>query len=160
VVKVLLIALGAVALLYLLVVPLIERVVPRRVLVGYWRVMNPRWMPTAGLFPGFAVIETTGHRTGKLHQVPVGGRLRADTFWFIAANGRQAHFVRNIEADPRVRVKVHGRWRQGTARLCPDDNVWKRLVRLNPLNSIFIRISGRELLTVRVDLDRSGASNS
>jgi deazaflavin-dependent oxidoreductase (nitroreductase family) len=143
----------ALALGYLVLVPILERIVPRRALVAYWRFMNPQWMPIAGLFPGFAVIETIGRRTGKAHQIPVGGRLKGNTFWFVAANGRKAHYVLNIEADPHVRVKTHGRWRTGVATLCPDDNVNQRLLRLNPTNSIFVRIAGTELLTVRVDLD-------
>lgn len=146
------IAAGAFAAFYLFVMPLLERVVPRRVLVAYWRIVNPLWIPCAGLFLGFGVVETTGRRTGRRHQVPVGGRLSGDTFWFVAANGHRSHHVKNIEADPQVRVRVHGRWREGTAHLCPDDNVRRRLMRMNPANSIFIAIAGREPLTVRVDL--------
>lgn len=152
-IRVIAIALGAVAALYLLIIPLLERVVPRRVLVGYWRISNPIWSKSSGLFPGFGVVETTGRRTGRKHQVPVGGRLTGDQFWFVAANSRQSHYVKNIEADPRVRIRVRGRWRQGTATLLPDDKIGRRLLRINPLNSIFIRIAGRDLLTVRVDLE-------
>lgn len=144
---------AAIAVVYLLVIPLLERVVPRSVLRAYWHAINPLWMPTAGLFPGFCIVETIGRRTGRRHRVPVGGRLSGDTFWFVAANGRKAHYVRNIETEPRVRVKVHGRWRDGIATTCPDDNARRRLLRLNPLNSIFISISGTELLTIRVDLE-------
>lgn len=142
---------AAVAIVYLVVIPLLERVVPPRVLRAYWHAINPLWMPTAGLLPGFGIVETIGRRTGRRHRVPVGGRLSGDSFWFVAANGRNADYVRNMEAEPRVRVKVRGRWRDGTAHLCADDNARRRLLRLNPLNSVFVSIAGRELLTVRID---------
>ena len=152
-IRIVAIALGAVAAIYLLIVPLLERVVPRRVLVAYWRVVNPLWSKSAGRFPGFGVVETTGRRTGRKHQVPVGGRLTGDQFWFVAANSHDSHYVKNIEADPRVRVRLRGRWRQGIATLLPDDKIGRRLLRINPMNSIFIRIAGKDLLTVRVDLE-------
>jgi deazaflavin-dependent oxidoreductase (nitroreductase family) len=81
--------------------------------------------------PGFGVVETVGRRTGLPRQVPVGGRLSGDTFWLVAGIGRRANYVRNIEANPRVRVKVHGRWRSGTAHLCPDDDPRKRMLRMS-----------------------------
>ncbi len=152
-IRIIAIAIGAVATLYLLIIPLLERVVPRRVLVAYWRISNPIWSKSAARFPGFGVVETTGRRTGRKHQVPVGGRLTGDKFWFVAANSRESHYVKNIEADRRVRVQLRGRWRRGTATLLPDDEIGRRLLRINPLNSIFIRIAGRDLLTVRVDLE-------
>jgi deazaflavin-dependent oxidoreductase (nitroreductase family) len=152
-VRILAIVAGTIATLYLLIIPLLERVVPRRVLVAYWRISNPIWSKSSGLFPGFGIVETTGRKTGRKHQVPVGGRLKGNQFWFVAANSRESHYVKNIEADPQVRLKVRGRWRQGTATLLPDDKIGRRLLRINPLNSIFIRIAGRNLLTVRVDLE-------
>jgi deazaflavin-dependent oxidoreductase (nitroreductase family) len=139
-----------------LAVAVFERFAPRRFVRGYQKyVGNPLQRNAAGLVPGFAVIETIGRRTGQLRRVPVGGALRGTTFWFVAGDARHAGYVRNIEADPRVRVKVHGRWRAGTAQLCPDDNPRMRLLRLNPLNSLFVWIAGTDLLTVRVDLERS-----
>jgi deazaflavin-dependent oxidoreductase (nitroreductase family) len=109
----------------------------------------------AGLVPGFGVLETIGRRSGHRHQVPVGGRLEDDAFWLVAGIGHRANYVRNIEADPRVRVKTCGRWRTGTAHLCPDDDASKRAMRINPSNGVFLRIANpaKDALTVRVDLD-------
>jgi len=39
------------------------------------------------------------------------------------------------------------------ARVLDDDKPGGRLWRLNPLNSLFVLISAKEPLTVRVDLD-------
>jgi deazaflavin-dependent oxidoreductase (nitroreductase family) len=97
-------------------------------------------------------METIGRRTGRQRRVPIGGGLRGNSFWLVAGDGRRSNYVRNIDVDPRVRLRVHGRWRTGTAHLL-DDDTRGRLLRLNPLNSLFISIAGTELLTIRVALD-------
>jgi hypothetical protein len=61
--------------------------------------------------------------------------------------------VLNIKANPKVRVRVHGRWRTGTAHLMPDDDAKARLRSLPGLNSAAVRLMGSDLLTIRVDLD-------
>lgn len=62
-------------------------------------------------------------------------------------------YVRNIKANPAVRVRVGGRWRTGTAHLLPDDDPVQRLGNLPRLNSAMVRLMGSDLLTIRVDLD-------
>ena len=71
---------------------------------------------------GWAILETTGRRSGKRRRNPVGNGLEVHTFWIVAERGRRAGYVRNIEANPRVRVKVGGRWRAGVAYPMPDDD--------------------------------------
>lgn len=128
-----------------------ERLVPRRVLRWYQKyVGNPLFRGSAGVVPGWAAIETIGRRTGKSHRVPVGGRLADDTYWLLAST--LAQYVRNIEKNPKVRVRVHGRWRDGVAHICPDDDPRRRLLRLNPVNGFFLWLAGTDLLTVRIDL--------
>ena len=103
---------------------------------------------------GYAVLTTTGRKSGKRRHTPVGNGLRGDTFWLIAEHGRHSDYVRNIVADPRVRVKVNGTWRSGTAHLMPEDDPRARQGTLDPLNAAIVRLVGTELLTVRIDLDR------
>ena len=45
----------------------------------------------------------------------MGNGLEGDTCWLVAAHGNQADYVRNLQANPRVRVKANGTWRAGTA---------------------------------------------
>jgi len=52
-------------------------------------------------------------------------------------------FVRNIEARPEVRVRVHGTWRDGHATVMYDENARRRLLKLNPINSAFLAIAAR-----------------
>jgi deazaflavin-dependent oxidoreductase (nitroreductase family) len=111
--------------------------------------------------PGDALLETIGRRSGEARVTPVCDGLEGDTFWLIAAHGRRANYMRNIEANPRVRVKMHGEWRAGTAHILDDDDPLKREELLSQGNlprRLCLRTSratSTELLTVRVDLDRS-----
>lgn len=135
---------------------LFERLAPRPWVVAFRRAMNPLYVPWAGVAPGWAVIETVGRRSGRRRLTPVGGRLSGDRYWLVAIDGRQAQYVRNIESDPEVRVRVHGRWRAGNAALMSDDDPKRRLWRLNPVNSLFLwTYGGLDPLTVRIDLQPS-----
>jgi deazaflavin-dependent oxidoreductase (nitroreductase family) len=151
--EIVLIGLAGVAIFWLLLVPIFERLAPIEVVRSYQRLTMPFFRLLNGVAPGFGVVETTGRKTGRRHQVPVGGRLVDDTFWFVAGIGRRANYVRNIEANPRVRVKIYGRWRSGTAYLCPDDDARKRMLRVSPINGAFLWVAGGDQLTIRIDLD-------
>jgi deazaflavin-dependent oxidoreductase (nitroreductase family) len=120
------------------------------------RVVNPLVRPLVErgvLDPGWALLETRGRTTGKPRVVPVGNGLRGDTFWVITEHGHHADYVRNVKADARVRVKVGGRWRTGTAHVTDDDpyTLMRRLRR--PVNDALLLAVGTEQLVVRVDLD-------
>jgi deazaflavin-dependent oxidoreductase (nitroreductase family) len=117
--------------------------------------VNPFVKLIAGHIPGApALLETIGRTSGKPRQTPVGNGLNGDTFWLVAEHGRHADYVRNILANPRVRVMVGGRWRTGTAHLMPEDDPRARQRSLDPLNAAIVRLVGTELLTVRIDFDR------
>jgi deazaflavin-dependent oxidoreductase (nitroreductase family) len=120
------------------------------------RLVNPlvKRAVDAGIAPPMvAVLETTGRRSGLRRRTPVGNGLAGDTFWIVAEHGRRAAYVRNIEADPGVRIKVGRRWRAGTAHLLPDDDPRERQRRMGRrLNALVVRAMGTDLLTVRVDL--------
>jgi deazaflavin-dependent oxidoreductase (nitroreductase family) len=113
--------------------------------------------------PGDALLETTGRRTGKPRLTPVCDGLEGGAFWLLAQRGRDADWVRNIEADPLVRVKLRSRrpttWRSGTAHILDDDDPHERqriLGRGKPWRRLCLSTSGAlatDLLTVRIDLD-------
>lgn len=112
--------------------------------------------------PGYALIETIGHASGRRRRTPVGTGLIGDTFWLIAEHGHQAAYVQNLEQDPRIRVKVRHRghyvWRTGIARVLVDDDPWARqrwLSRGHPIRRATawaVRLMGTDLLTIRIDL--------
>ncbi len=99
------------------------------------------------------MLETTGRKSGQPRHTPVGGRLVDNKFWMVSEHGEHSDYVRNIKANPGVRVRLGGQWRSGTAHLLPDDDPVQRLGNLPRLNSAVVRIMGSELLTIRVDLD-------
>lgn len=121
------------------------------------RVADPivRWALERGIAPpGYALLETTGRKSGQPRRTPVGDGLQGDTFWIVTEHGHRAAYVRNIEANPRVRVKVGRRWRSGTAHLMPEDDTRDRQRKIGRrLNAAVVRAVGTEHLTVRVDLD-------
>ncbi|MGW6732743.1 nitroreductase/quinone reductase family protein [Streptomyces sp. NPDC055013] len=108
--------------------------------------------PVLRRLPLQTVLETTGRVSGLPRQTPVGGRRVGDSFWLVSEFGEKSQYVRNIKADPRVRVRIRGRWHTGTAHLLPDDDPVARLRSLPRVNSVGVRALGTNLLTVRVDL--------
>lgn len=121
-----------------------------------------------GLAPdALALLETTGRRSGRPRRTPIGNGLIGDTFWAIAERGLDADYVRNLQADPRIRVKADGQWRTGTAEVLPDDDVSARvqtILAARPglsrkidakLLDLSVATLGTEPVTVRMDLDPS-----
>jgi deazaflavin-dependent oxidoreductase (nitroreductase family) len=113
--------------------------------------------------PGYALLETVGRRSGEPRRTPVGDGLFGDTFWIVAEHGLRAAYVRNLQADPRVRVQVREGWRMvwrtGVAHVLDDDDPRERQRQLartslsRRLNAFVVRTMGTELATVRIDLD-------
>ncbi|MEU9986088.1 nitroreductase family deazaflavin-dependent oxidoreductase [Streptomyces sp. NPDC007971] len=102
--------------------------------------------------PFQTLLETTGRSSGLPRPTPVGGRRVGDSFWIVSEFGFKSQYVRNIQADPKVRVRIGGRWHHGTAHLLPEDDAVARLRALPRFNSAAVRAFGTDLLTVRVDL--------
>ena len=113
--------------------------------------------------PGDALLETTGRSTGQPRRTPICDGLDGETFWLVAQCGRQADWVKNIRANPRVRVRVRSRsglgWRTGTAHIVDDDDPrerWQRIGEGNLARRLCVSASaamGTDPLTVRIDLD-------
>jgi len=114
------------------------------------RVANPMMRRN----PFQTLLETTGRKSGEPRRTPLGGKLVGQEFWFVSEFGERSQNVRNIKADPRVRVRLRGRWHSGTAHLVPDDDPQGGLRELPQVNSFGVRTFGTDLLTIRVDLDR------
>jgi deazaflavin-dependent oxidoreductase (nitroreductase family) len=118
--------------------------------------------------PGDALLETTGRRTGRPRHTPVCDGLAGDTFWLVSQRGRQADWVRNIEANPRVRIKVRGgpgaSWRTGAAHVvdADDPRERQRIIGQGDLARWFCVCASRAMdtspLTIRIDLDHDDAS--
>jgi deazaflavin-dependent oxidoreductase (nitroreductase family) len=134
--------------------------------------INPlmRLLLAVGVNPlGVAILETRGRASGKMRRVPVGNGRKGDSFWIIAEHGSRAGYVRNIQHDPHVRVRLRVglryRWVPGIATLCPDDDPLARqrhIIAWHPLralNAINVRVLGADLLTVHVQLSTAQAGH-
>jgi deazaflavin-dependent oxidoreductase (nitroreductase family) len=112
--------------------------------------------------PGDALIETTGRRSGQARVTPVCDCLEGSTFWIVAQRGHDADYVKNIAANPRVRVKgslSSSAWRAGTAEILDDDDPKERariLGRGNRWRRLCLQASASVAtspLSIRIDLD-------
>lgn len=106
-----------------------------------------------------ALLETIGRKSGQPRVTPVTNGLDGDVFWIVTEHGHSANYVRNLEANPRVRVKAGPRWRTGTARITDDDPRARlaQIVERNPrakANAAIVRKDSTELLVIRIDLER------
>ena len=122
----------------------------RRLHIIFWRIVNPPTRRLAGLVPWWVLLETTGHKSGRKHRVPIAaGPREADGMWLNAVHGRHSAWVRNIEANPTVRIRVRRRWREATASVHPIDPQvqakFNRYARSGP------RLMGMDPLMVRLD---------
>ena len=108
--------------------------------------------PVMRLMPFQTLLETVGRKSGEPRRTPLGGSRIGDQFWFVSEFGEKSQYVKNIKANPNVRVRLRGRWHTGTAHLVPDDDSHARLRELPQFNSLGVRTFGTNLLTIRVDL--------
>lgn len=144
-----------------------DRALKRRISRAFERhVVNPvvrRRVFTGHLGSVYAVLETTGRRTGLARRTPVANGLRGDTFWLISAHGHHAAYLHNLQADPRVRIGVatdgRFRWRAGTAHPLWDDDAAARHRELGRgrlgyrLDGLLLRGTATDLSTIRIDLE-------
>jgi deazaflavin-dependent oxidoreductase (nitroreductase family) len=104
-----------------------------------------------------ALIETIGRNSGQPRITPVTNGLDGDVFWIVTEHGHKANYVRNIEANPQVRVNAGRGWRTGTARIVTEDPETRlaQIVALNPratANARIVRRTGTQNLVIRIDL--------
>src|SRR5437879_12195554 len=112
---------------------------------------------------GYALLETIGRKSGKPRRTPVGNGRVGNEFWIVAEHGSKAGYIRNIESNPQVRVKLRDglrtRWYSGTAHLVPEDDPRERQRWLasrvpgSSRNASAVRLFGTQLLPVRIDLE-------
>jgi deazaflavin-dependent oxidoreductase (nitroreductase family) len=106
------------------------------------------------------MIETTGRRSGVARQTPVNALLDGKQVWLVAEAGRQADYVKNLLAQPQVRIRVGGAWRSGRASLVDDADPVELRRRIEHANGLVGRIDGlafraaaSDMTTIRIDLD-------
>jgi hypothetical protein len=56
--------------------------------------------------PGYALLGTKERMTGKPRRTPVGNGHIGNKFWIVAEHLMKARYVRNIEHNPHVSLKL------------------------------------------------------
>ena len=75
-------------------------------------------MKTAGRSePQYLSLTTRGRRSGKPREIEIWFTRRDGRYYLIAEHGRRANWVRNLVADPAVRVRVGRRTFRARARV-------------------------------------------
>jgi deazaflavin-dependent oxidoreductase (nitroreductase family) len=115
-----------------------------------------------GLPMPLVLLETTGRQTGKARRTPVMNGVIGDELWIVAEHGRRAAYVRNLIANPRVRVKSGRQWREGRAEVLDEDEpfarvgwIAERLGRSKKAELVVTRVFCVDPVTVRVDLSHA-----
>ena len=126
-------------------------------------VFNPpnKLLLRLGIAPrAFALLETTGRHSGRPRLTPVGNGLDGTVFWIVSEHGDRCDYVKNLLADPKVRVRVGRHWYSGAASVVADDNAYARRRTLDRKNGIvgradgvIFRASASHPVTVRIDLE-------
>jgi deazaflavin-dependent oxidoreductase (nitroreductase family) len=106
-----------------------------------------------GLSPRRLVLETLGRKSGKTRRTVVGYTRDGNRLWVVAEQGRHAGYVRNLEAQPHVRVRVARRWNDAVATTVDDDDPIGRLASFgDDRHASLVQKFGTSLLSIRLDL--------
>jgi len=68
----------------------------------------------------FLYLTTTGRRTGQPREIEIWFTERDGRYYLIAEHREQAHWVRNLQAQPTVQVRLGDRRFEATARVVED----------------------------------------
>ena len=79
---------------------------------------------------GVCHLQTTGRVTGRPRTIEIWFALDGPRLYLLAGGREGAHWVRNLQADPSVRVRLGGRTIGGRARTIEGDPVEDRARRL------------------------------
>lgn len=117
-----------------------------------WRIINPPGRRLAGVAPWWVLLETRGRRSGRPRTTPLArGPVEGDAVWVNSVHGRHADWVRNIEADPEVRIRLSGRWHRARATIHDYDEAtverFNRYARSGPstlgIDPVLVRVELR-----------------
>jgi deazaflavin-dependent oxidoreductase (nitroreductase family) len=102
-------------------------------------------------------LETVGRKSGAPRRVPLTGSTDDSGVWVISQHGHRSGWAHNIAANPAVRVRVGNRWRNGSARFRPDDDVRARARSFadgklaGAATSVAMRAMESDPISVRID---------
>lgn len=128
-------------------------------------------MPTAADLAPLAALDycyltTTGRRSGEPHEIEIWFGLEGGTLYMLSGGRDRSHWVRNIQQNPRVQVRIGELTFPATARIvAPDsdeDALARRLLveKYQPGYANDLTNWGRESLPVAFDLVFEGEAQA
>ena len=104
-------------------------------------------------------LVTTGRTSGEPREIRIWFSAVDDRVFLLAQDQERAHWVRNVVAEPRVRLRIGTRTFEGAARLVdpshPDDQVARETFAAK-YGTKYLGKFLREALPVAIDLEREG----
>ena len=70
----------------------------------------------------FCYLTTTGRVSGKPHEIEIWFALAGRTLYMLAGGRHTADWVKNINHEPTVRVRIRDRLFQGTGRIVAEES--------------------------------------
>ena len=109
-------------------------------------------------------LETIGRRTGEPRRIEIwfAADPERDRIYLLSGGRDRAHWVRNVRADSRVRVRLGGQWFDGVAadvESGPDDGLARRLLAAKYqgwVDGASLSAWARESLPIAIDLRLAG----
>ncbi|MEZ5264244.1 MAG: nitroreductase family deazaflavin-dependent oxidoreductase [Acidimicrobiales bacterium] len=77
----------------------------------------------------YCYLITTGRRSGRPHRIEIWYAAEGDTLYLLSGGGRRADWVRNLAADPSVRVELRGEAHDARARILDGTGAEERRAR-------------------------------
>jgi len=68
----------------------------------------------------YCYLTTTGRRTGRPHEIEIWFALDGGVLYLLSGGGHRSDWVRNLEAEPSVTVRIAEASGAGTARIVRD----------------------------------------
>ncbi len=113
----------------------------------------------------YCYLTTTGRVTGKPHEIEIWFAARDDTLYILSGGRDRSDWVKNIRAEPSVRVRIGRRRFDGRGRIVRakrEDATARKLVagKYRPRYSGDLDDWERTALPVAIDLDMTAAKTS
>jgi deazaflavin-dependent oxidoreductase (nitroreductase family) len=69
----------------------------------------------------YCYLTTTGHKSGNPHEIEIWFGVNEDSIYLLSGGGDKSHWVKNLQADPNVSVRIGKQTFTGIARLVKDE---------------------------------------
>ena len=84
--------------------------------------MTPSELLAAHADDGVCHLQTTGRTSGRPRTIEIWFATDGERIFMLAGGRDRAHWVRNLRAEPRVRLRIGGRTLDGLARVIDGES--------------------------------------